>query len=963
MMFFRLVSRPTWHYRPLVAAMTMVFAPTAFAQGTTLPASETVKITQDQRMGDWLSQQLHQKTNQNIDESAIVWQSASEQSVQQRQQKALIQQLKSLNAKHTHAIAPLIAWLERLPATGRVHLPQQDARYLQVNPQLEPVLKQGDQVQLSQRTTVVNVLFDDARACQVQHEPTAQAQDYIKHCMSALNKSFYADTAYLITPQGDVQQVNIAKWNAQTQTPPAAGAWLWVPEAKHGWTKETAQKVAQLIASQGTTLALPYHQGQQVLQLQQHSSASRDLPVTSSDWGITGLLQTPTARMQKAGTASLHVSHTDPYTQYNIVLQPFDRLETAMRYTNVKGVSYGPVSPNQDLKDKSLDVKLKLLKESRYVPEVAVGWRDPVGTSLFGGEYVVANKRYGDFDFSLGLGWGYLGKRADIDNPLGAISNRFKQRVYPVASGGEASPETWFTGKTALFGGVQWHSPYQPLIVKLEYDGNDYKSERHIGNKYQSDIPVNVGLTWLGRNVELSAAVERGNTAMFGIAFRGDLSQVGQYKAGISSVQQGKKGYFNPAGLSFHMPIGKQETNLTQQQQVLEAVSQATGWKAFELTHHNQILTVKAEDDGGVYLHERVKNAAEILQHLAPANTKIIQVQLYRQGEAVSTFSIAPSTWQQQYQQLTPTSQRIAQPFTVSSSKPAKQPSSATVAKVKHAKGSISITPDISQSIGGPNGYLFGMYASANANYQLWQGAWVNATGQVRIADNYDKYTFTAESALPRVRTNIRQYMTTSRVLMPNLQLTQFKQLDNHLYGLVYAGYLESMFAGVGGEVLYRPANRSWAIGADINRVRQRDFDQQFALQDYEVTTGHVNFYWNMPWYNVNMKLSAGQYLAGDRGATLDLSRTFKNGVTMGAWATKTNISAAEFGEGSFDKGIYVDIPFDAIFKRWSAGKSHLIYHPLLRDGGARLNRTFDLYNLTSPASKHNLQIKNPLGY
>ena len=40
-------------------------------------------------------------------------------------------------------------------------------------------------------------------------------------------------------------------------------------------------------------------------------------------------------------------------------------------------------------------------------------------------------------------------------------------------------------------------------------------------------------------------------------------------------------------------------------------------------------------------------------------------------------------------------------------------------------------------------------------------------------------------------------------------------------------------------------------------------------------------------------------YLAGDVGATLNVERVFKNGVSMGAWATKTNVSSAQFGEGT----------------------------------------------------------------
>ncbi|STL49430.1 putative lipoprotein [Escherichia coli] len=38
------------------------------------------------------------------------------------------------------------------------------------------------------------------------------------------------------------------------------------------------------------------------------------------------------------------------------------------------------------------------------------GWaRDIGGTGLFDAEYLVASKAWGPFDFTLGLGWGYLG--------------------------------------------------------------------------------------------------------------------------------------------------------------------------------------------------------------------------------------------------------------------------------------------------------------------------------------------------------------------------------------------------------------------------------------------------------------------------------------------------------------------------------------------------------------------------
>jgi hypothetical protein len=116
---------------------------------------------------------------------------------------------------------------------------------------------------------------------------------------------------------------------------------------------------------------------------------------------------------------------------------------------------------------------------------------------------------------------------------------------------------------------------------------------------------------------------------------------------------------------------------------------------------------------------------------------------------------------------------------------------------------------------------------------------------------------------------------------------------------------------------------------------------------DYQVLTGHITGYWQTGWEDVLAKISYGQYLAGDKGYTVDLSRSFANGVRMGAYFTKTNVSAEQFGEGSFDKGIYVSVPFDAFFTKYSNENAYILWNPLIRDGGAKLNRAYPLYNMT----------------
>jgi hypothetical protein len=67
----------------------------------------------------------------------------------------------------------------------------------------------------------------------------------------------------------------------------------------------------------------------------------------------------------------------------------------------------------------------------------------------------------------------------------------------------------------------------------------------------------------------------------------------------------------------------------------------------------------------------------------------------------------------------------------------------------------------------------------------------------------------------------------------------------------------------------------------------------------------------------------------------------------MGAYATFTNADGAQYGEGGFDKGVYISIPFDLMLPRSTVNRAGILWQPLLRDGGAQLNRRYSLYTLT----------------
>ena len=63
-------------------------------------------------------------------------------------------------------------------------------------------------------------------------------------------------------------------------------------------------------------------------------------------------------------------------------------------------------------------------------------------------------------------------------------------------------------------------------------------------------------------------------------------------------------------------------------------------------------------------------------------------------------------------------------------------------------------------------------------------------------------------------------------------------------------------------------------------------------------------------------------------------------------FATKTNLSAEEFGEGSFDKGFYLSIPTSMFYSDFRTGNISFGLHPLTKDGGAKLIQHNQLYSL-----------------
>ncbi len=266
-----------------------------------------------------------------------------------------------------------------------------------------------------------------------------------------------------------------------------------------------------------------------------------------------------------------------------------------------------------------------------------------------------------------------------------------------------------------------------------------------------------------------------------------------------------------------------------------------------------------------------------------------------------------------------------------------------------------SIAPGYRQSLFDPQEpFRFEVYADLRGSVDITEHWNVSAGLEYNIYNTFN-ITRQSNSLLPHVRSDFALYYKHGLNGIAYLQTSYFDKLTPNLYGLVRAGLLESMYAGVGGELLWQPDNKRWALAGALYAVQQRGFDRRFDMRNYKIITGHVGVYYNSPFENLDFAMFAGRYLAGDYGATFQVTRRFDSGVEIGVYATLTNVPFHTFGEGSFDKGFIIRIPVDSLLPVNTQSVMRLDFTPLTRDGGQMVDSEFSIYSALQRSSEGEL--------
>ena len=658
-------------------------------------------------------------------------------------------------------------------------------------------------------------------------------------------------------------------------------------------------------------------------------AAAQDYAPSGGGFGGVGLLETRTARMREDGSLEAGAALRRQREFYFLTVQGLPFLEATFRLANRLNGTAG----HGHAIDRAFDAKLRLLREGDWWPALAVGVQDAIGTGIYGGEYLVASKRFWAVDVSLGLGWGRLGSAADLPN-LPLLGNRSRN----VGQGGTPALGSYFRGRdVALFGGVEWHMP--PLLGvaglrgKLEFSGDALRDERGgwPGRDLRSGLlrgraasRVNAGLQWQDEHVDVGAYFLHGTDALLRVSLR--------FNAAAPPML--------PVVTLLAMParpaVVEAEPVADGREAALAALRRA-GFRP--LGFAVQGAEARVQVTGGRFrrLSQVAGRVARALQPVLPPQVETLRVEWRRQGAVLARLVVLRQAMEAGSQ-----GQGSAEEVLASARlEPAAEVGWPERAKLDAPSLAIpwldwGVAPRLPVQLGDPRtGARWQLALAAGARVDLGAGVALAGSVSQAVLGNLAG-GLPSNSVLPHVRSDVGRYARRGTSSMPALYAERIWNPAPDVFGRVTAGLLEPMFAGVSAEGLWRPVGQRLALGVDMNWVRQRDYGQRCALRRDQVMTGHASAYAELPWFGLFGVLRAGRYLAGDWGATVELGRRFDNGIEVGGFATVTTVPARRFGEGSFDKGIYLRIPLE-VFGPETTAQAGTTLRPVARDGGQRL--------------------------
>jgi len=669
---------------------------------------------------------------------------------------------------------------------------------------------------------------------------------------------------------------------------------------------------ADLPLTDGDTLRIPTRTPGAPARTRARSAA--DEPFAGpNNFGVTGLFETPTARMMSENRYRLGAAQVHPYRYYFGTVGLFDRLEMTGRVTEVIGVpGFNDGGQYGAYKDKAVDAKFLLLKERTFLPAVAVAISDPHGTRLYGSQAIVASKRIFPFDVSLGFGNGRLGKR-----PLPAQGEGFRIELL-------TDPRKW--AREALpFGGVQYAAT-QWLSLLAEYSPIRY--DRQTPDPAQSKYfptavrsPFNVGarvkpLRWL----EIDASWQRGSEI-------GVTASVG-FDIGRPLVPIHDPPYLETVEAS-RAPL---------QDRIALALADA-GFSDIAVSGDGFTLRVDAQNDRYFFAPRAVEILLATIAPFVPPNVEYVRVQLKENGIPMAEAAVSASALSGAGSGFFPTDRiRAAAGFRSANF-------DAPIRPTTHRRRfDYGLRPSFEAFLNDPSGFFkYRVGLAGTLSTFPWRGGTALLGVEGYPVNNIS--TSNAPLSIP-IRSDMPKYKK-EKAALGRLFFDQVFATREPVYFRAAAGMLETMFGGVDAETALPLWNGRILAGASGSVVRKRAPDDPFRfLGNGNYHTALLQGRLNVPEIDAAIDVKWGRFLAGDRGVRVAASK-FVRGVTLSAWysATDTGMFTDPFNRGYHDKGISVEIPIRLFTGRDSKTAYRYSLSPWTRDVAQDIDRYLPLFD------------------
>ena len=676
-----------------------------------------------------------------------------------------------------------------------------------------------------------------------------------------------------------------------------------------------------------------------------------DWRATYTLFGTAGIIDMPSAVAFPDGEISATLSAFGDTRRATFTFQVLPRLTANFRYSLI------------DAYDRSFDAQYQLADEGRIRTAVAIGFRDFLGTGRYSSEYVVATKTVSpNVRVSGGIGWGRLGTVNGFANPLGVLDEGFETRPTDrPGTGGTVLANQFFRGDAAFFGGVEWRLNDEWAML-AEYSSDSYERESD-RTDFERKSPLNFGVTWrpsdsfqVGAYYLYGSEVGLAATIMVDPTSRRTVSGLDQ-----APIPVAVRAEMNAAAASWGTPQVQAGAV-----QALGAIMSADGFCLIGAEISGSTMRVRYENNRYRAEAQGVGRLSRLLTNAAPLDIDTFVLEPSQNGIALSSVTVRRGDMEQ----LENAPNAAALSYDRVLFDDAAGPAPAISYDDPTPAFLWGVSPYLEVTLfDGEDPARADVGLEASFQYELRPNLVLAGSYRQRVFGNRDEVGRISDSTLPDVRRTGLRYGAESGRGVENLLSPWYARPGRDLYSRVSAGYLERGFAGVSSEVLWKPVDSRLALGAELNYTLLRDFDLGFGFRpacsdvactvyagdDYDVVTGHLSAYYNFDSGFV-ARVDMGRYLAGDWGATFALDREFENGWKVGGYFTLTNVEFEDFGEGSFDKGIRIEIPVDNLFGTPTRDTAGTTLTSLERDGGARLRIDGRLYDVVEDGHRGQME-------